>query len=94
MRCMPVSTSSSISMKQAANAAGWPLTGRLSFATPTRPVPASAVAEACVIGLMSSRQLLAVELAAQLDGALRGLARSVSDFEGLPCANTLLPSMS
>ena len=38
----------------AKNAAGWPSSARLSLATPSRPVPARAVAEARVIGLMSA----------------------------------------
>ena len=46
----PVSTSSSIWQKLATNAAGCAVSGRLSFAEPTRPVPARFFTDAAVIG--------------------------------------------
>ena len=80
-------------MKAAINAADWPPTGSVSFATPMRPVPASAVAEAFVIGLMSSGSSLPLYLPPS-SIARCAAAAYVRLFDGLAFAKTFVPSMS
>ena len=80
-------------MNAAAKAEGAPVMGSVSLATPTRPVPAIAVAEACVIGLMSLGSSWPSNLPPSAMAASRP-RRKLMPVPGLPLRNTRLPSMS
>ena len=70
---LPVSVSSSISAKVAVRPGVTPTRGRLSLATPIRPVPAIIATPSLVTGLMSAGTSLPLILAAELDRLLRRL---------------------